>query len=268
MQEESKNHQISIAYTEERLVNSSKFCFEEELLMAEKWNPISQYEIGLYYLRNDNLQRNYTTAYSWFLRSAKGSIGLAAFNVGLFYFNGHIVEQDYEEAFNWFEQAALGGIAGAIFIMDVLEKKGVTLNQDSIRELKWIEKTYNDTDMMVNIGTLYEEGEEVEQDYDKAYMWFREAAVKDNMRAVEKIKDLFTTKKYFERDIMVYLAINQDDGEAAFDLGILCEEQEKYEEAFYWFMCAAKIGDAEMTKRIADHYSSRECVEYSSCLHK
>jgi TPR repeat protein len=112
---------------------------------------------------------DYETAYAGFYKLAKEEENLAAINyLGVMHYLGYGRKRDVQVARHWFELAANKGFAGAQF----------------------------------NLGNIYTNGEGVQRDFIKAYMWFYIANKYGHEQARKRMSLLLRSRKLFPNQAM------------------------------------------------------------------
>jgi TPR repeat protein len=119
---------------------------------------------------------DYATAFKEFNPLAEQGHGEAQYNLGMMYNDGQGVTQDYETAFKWFKLAAEHNRAvkpGA--------SEGAVKAQEAV--FKYMQDLYINR-AMYNLGAMYNNGDGVDRDFVRAYMWMKIAASQGNENAV------------------------------------------------------------------------------------
>jgi len=91
--------------------------------LAEKGNPLAQYNLGIFYATGSGVKQDYREAAKWFrLSSAKGT-ALAQNRLADLYADGKGVKQDFVRAHMWSSMAASQGNADATLQRERLAKR-------------------------------------------------------------------------------------------------------------------------------------------------
>lgn len=88
------------------------------------------------------------------------------------YEKGKIGETDYDKAVYWYKKAAVKGDAHAMKSLGELYLcRG---NNNPEMAVKWLQEaaSQGNDSAMIKLGTMYKSGNEVEQNYDKAIIWY------------------------------------------------------------------------------------------------
>lgn len=130
------------------LIKAYKNVLEKYTDAAKDGNLSAMNEIGAMYLYGDNgVEKNYTLAKEWFLKSSGKGNGSASRAIGMMYQYGYGVNQDFAKAIEWYNKA--------------IEQK--------------------DTDAIVNFGLMYEKGQGQQKNSFVAFGFYQEAANKNNL---------------------------------------------------------------------------------------
>jgi TPR repeat protein len=81
-------------------------AYNEWLPLAELGDVEAQFNLGVMYDEGAGVEKNLTTAASWYRKAAGQGFMDAQTNLGIMYFHGQGVPRDYREAMKWFQQAA------------------------------------------------------------------------------------------------------------------------------------------------------------------
>lgn len=95
---------------------------------AKSGDAGAQNDLGCAYGSGDGVEKNFQTAFSWFMRSAEQGNMYAQHNVGLYYKNGTAVKKDISLAVQWYEKSASQGFAKAAFALGEIYEKGYQPN--------------------------------------------------------------------------------------------------------------------------------------------
>jgi len=133
----------------ERFLNRNYVYAIKALQLAEKGDPVSQYEYALICERGEGVPQNHAEAVKWFRQSAAQDFSPAQLFLGLMYASGKGVTKNIGEALRWIHLAA--------------EQENVTAQ--------------------FYLGGVYFSSTAIQQDYVQAYKWFMLAARTDSSRA-------------------------------------------------------------------------------------
>ena len=154
-------------------------------IAAEKGNADAMYSLGYMYENGEGMDQNYPTAMQWYKQAiAKGQTN-AMIALGIIYQNNDM----YTEAENCFKLAAnkksndAADLLGYFYFVKNRYKEA----------LPWLIKAAakNMPTSLYYLGEMYYHGLEVEQDKQKAKIYFEKAATKGDENAVKILKDYY-----------------------------------------------------------------------------
>ena len=131
----------------------------------------AQHTLGNAYKGGDGIEKDLELAEAWYKKSATAGYTLSQFSLGLLY-----QQQGKKEAINWLTLASEGGNEYAKFALGQMYESGelVPLNID--KAIYWFEKS--DTFLSwYALGEIYSDGDLVPFDHDKAKYWYTKAAM-------------------------------------------------------------------------------------------
>jgi TPR repeat protein len=185
--------------------------------------------------------------------------------VGFAYGKGDGVLMDLDQAAEWYRKAAENGNATAQVILGLECLDGLGVPKDKGQSDKWFRKAGAQADMIdlvllreyqyfpiiggkmfFYLGSLYEDGKDLPQDYSQAAFWYREGA---------KRGDVFS---------QVLLGMQYSDGKGV---------PQDYAQAAAWFHKAADQGDVEAQSNLGGLYLTgrgvpQDFVEAAKWLNK
>ena len=189
----------------------------------------------------------YQRAFDYYLKAAEhGELDKAQYNVGEYYYafckgEGKIdfnltIEEGISNAISYYEMAANQGNVNAQIDLYEIFYAGEYVEENDKEAFKWIKMAaqQGNAEAECSIAHAYEFGTGVEADYEEAVKWYEKAAEQGCKEAIRELGFAYRTG----------------------DLH-LCPSDEK---SFYYYMEAAKQGDAFSQTRIADFYMEGEGV--------
>ena len=186
----------------------------EELQMLRTWaaqgNALAQNNLGLLYDIGNGVPQDYAIARQWYEQAAAQNHAGAQVNLGLLYANGHGVPQDYAKARGWYEKAAAQGRANASYILAEMYAHGQGVPHDSAKARQWYEKAaaqgsveargwfekaaaQGNANAQFFLGSLYEKGDGVSQNYAEATKWYEQAAAQRDADAQFSLGLMYAT---------------------------------------------------------------------------
>ena len=163
---------------------------------AEYGNRYAQSMLASLYYRGEGAEKDYQKALYWYMQSAKQGSADAQYHVALMLLDGEGADKSNLDALKWLQEAAKQDHADA---KDALIQKVGTKEKyqafmaegcfqkykgclkhdiDAETALGWLNKAaeYGCAEAQYNLGAMYEEGCDVEQNFAEAAKWYRAAA--------------------------------------------------------------------------------------------
>ena len=124
----------------------------------------------------------------------------------------------------------------------------------------------DDRRAQLQLGRFYFRGDGVEQDYEKAYWWFSEAAEKGNRVALTNLGILYAGGYGVKKDLdhaisLLEQTASDNDSQAMLVLGMLYYQElriKNFDKAFKWLEKGAQQGNEEARYRLALMYERGE----------
>ncbi|MGL4820541.1 MAG: tetratricopeptide repeat protein [Bacilli bacterium] len=251
-------------------------AYQWTLKSAEQGYIEAQFLVGVMLANGTGAEVNAKEAVLWFRRAAFRGHSDAQYSLGWLYESGTGVEQNHEEAFRWYLQGANNGNAHAMSALGLLYEQGVGTEVNLTEATRWYETaseqnqpnaiyrlgllredaedpnwlTYVEraADLgspaaQVHLGWLYQYGDVVPHDYQKAFQFYYEAATNGNMLG------------------QFYLGICYAEGMLADELTDELEVKVDYEKAVFWFFQAANEGHPPSCLKLALHLMEGKGIE-------
>lgn len=108
--------------------------------LAERGNPIAQYNLGIMHDEGRGVRRNGAEAAKWYRKAANRGNAEAQFVLGILYQEGQGVRKNVAQAAKWFRHAAGRGHAGAQINLGVLYATGKGVGRSPARAYQWFER--------------------------------------------------------------------------------------------------------------------------------
>ena len=195
------------------LVNLEKNTEAKDDNKKEAKNDIELYSLGLKYY--DEL--NYEKAFNCFMELAKKDDSQAQYNIGVMYENGEGVELNIEDSKKWYRKSAENGDDDAKKVLQELEliksqykeKESIIIYNLGMKDYR--EGYYSDafnkflnsaklgnSQAQYNLGVMYENGEGVEVNIEKAKKWYSKALENGDNEASDVLAELngYKSKNY------------------------------------------------------------------------
>ena len=151
---------------------------------AELGNAEAQYNLGYCYQAGAGVEQNQQKAIEWYLKSADLGFNDALYQMMMAYGNGNGVEQDFEKAFSYALKCAENDDGTCMFNLIGCYKDGMGTEKDLDKMLEWairlgkldnpenLAKSGYITSARLELAYMYRDGNEIEQDNFKSYLWF------------------------------------------------------------------------------------------------
>lgn len=141
---------------------------------ATQGNVIAQNSLGEIYYTGFGVEKNYDKAFKLIEKSAKQGNVYAQCNLGSMY---KYVYKDYLKSKEWFNKAALQNCVYAQYELGKLYNEGYGLEKDFNKAfVYWTQAAENgNKESMLCLGKMYENGNGVEKDFNKANMWYKKS---------------------------------------------------------------------------------------------
>ncbi len=159
----------------------------QTFLLAEEGNAKAQYELGLLYWEDNELDEfhSYTReqkkkALEWIEKSANQNYVEAQIKLGDIYLDGEYVSRDENRikiAVEWYEKAANKGNTEAQYKLAERYYRSYDV-KNHVKALSWYEKSANqgNVDAQFRAGYMYHSGEGTVINYTKAFNWYTKSA--------------------------------------------------------------------------------------------
>ncbi|MFA5526401.1 MAG: tetratricopeptide repeat protein [Acholeplasmataceae bacterium] len=162
---------LGINALEEERYRDAVFHLEKA---ANQNYALAAYSLAMYY--HEKEPRYPLKAFEWFMVAAKQDHTEAAYYVGLYYQNAKGVPQNIEQAIMWYEKAALKHDKNALYhlAMILIKQK----DRDLSHVLKLLERAakQDHPHAQYNLAVMYQKGDGIDQDMQKAFFWYEKAA--------------------------------------------------------------------------------------------
>ena len=178
-----------------------KTAFKIFLPLAEGGDPAAQYCLGSMYTIDGQVEKtkNFTEAAKWYRMAAEQGFYFAQHELGSLYCNGSGVEQNASVALVWYHKAAEQGytksetlLGFAYYVGKVCEVK---IKRDLAKAGKWFrvvaEKEGEFPYIQYLLGSMYQSGEGVPQNYTEALKWYRKSIEGGDNNAMGKLAVMY-----------------------------------------------------------------------------
>lgn len=185
-QKESSKHYYELAAKQDHPY--AQFALGVWAIEEEKWSTavfhlekaasqqygLAAFTLALYY--HEKEPKSPLKAFEWFMIAAKQHHTDAEYYVGLYYQNGKGVPQNLEQAIYWYEKAALNKDKNALYHLAMIlikqENKDYQLTAKLLEQAAVLDHPH----AQYNLAVMYQKGEGVELDMNKALFWYEKAS--------------------------------------------------------------------------------------------
>ncbi len=285
-------------------------------LAARKGDKQAQYLFAMLYRDGKGVDRNDAQAVRWLKLAAAQHYRAAQYQLGSMLEHGRGVDAaDATAAFKWFHQAARAGHAGAQLHLSVMYAQGKGVKQSIEQALDWafkaadsgnseaksyVQQLLNRINAKASAGDpaaqfvlarIYEQGQGLHADINKAEQWLRQSAASGNagaqfhlaelllhrnklqllqqaaalylkaarqgqMQAAARIGAMYATGQGVARNRIEAVhwlkqAAEADQGPAQTNLAILLASEQQDKQAVIWLRKAARSGEADAQNNLA-----------------
>jgi TPR repeat protein len=162
-------------------------------------------QMGLLYLDDKAVKRDYGRAMAWFEQAARGGSADGEYHIAFRFLNGEGIPRDYVKAMTWFKKAVADGSALADDAEDQIAQlyangEGVPVDYHAAKT--WFEKAASDGsgDAEDQLGWFYLNGKGVDVSFGQALSWFQKAAADGSEDAADQIGYLYKTGHGVKQD--------------------------------------------------------------------
>ena len=232
-------------------------------IAAEKGSGAAWNNLGFLYEEGHGVARDAEKAREYFLKSVRYEDTTAMVNLGNLYEYGLLEGGvDYGKAYYWYREAAVREDKTGIFNCANLMfwGRGVEKNRNrAFRIYSWLfRRGY--PGCAYPLGICYEDGDAVEQDYEKARYYYRMGALEDSRYCYDELGLMYLMGLGVEKDpelAMEYFlrAVELGSGPAAGHIGHMYEAgdglEQDPEKARYWYSRGAEMADEASEEALA-----------------
>lgn len=173
-----------------------------EVIVKEAENGDANYQLKLAEIYGDGKIIKYDPqkAFYWYLKSAEQGNYRAQFKVGDYYYNGLNGDKNYEKACEWYLKSAKNGSTGGAFrVYQYCE-----FDKDKALDILLTASKYDDLTFKSiierTIAKMYDEGDGIQQNYEKAYNWYSKASDHGEVTATTRIAEMYEDGIFLQKD--------------------------------------------------------------------
>ncbi len=236
--------------------STKEITFDDLLAAAEGGDITAMLQVALaYYQGSDAVEKDYQTAYIWFLKAAKQGHAAGQYNVGVLYMSGVLGEPDYDAALHWLEKAAAQNYEYALINLGAMYASGLGVEQNTAmaEEYYTMAAELGSSTGWLQLGQLRYAGSEPDGK-EQAYECFLKAAELDDAQAAYNLGVMTANGEGVEADVnaaLVWYTKAADLGlaRAQTTVGAYCLGTDgieaDYDKAFHYFSLATQQGDLD-----------------------
>lgn len=204
-------------------------------LSIDMGNKEAAYDLALLYQKDKNVMQNGEEIVRLYKIAIQNNNCNAMYNLAIIYYQGDGVERDFEETVRFLNLAVENGHKHAAEILGSLYYYGEEINQDLMKAAKFYEIAFENGEILgsrlLNLSHLYDEGNGVKQDLQRAKLLFKISLQKlhreieqNSEEALETLCDLYYSLDNHKLVSMVRIACNslQGDNSYLWDDELLC----------------------------------------------
>ena len=144
---------------------------------AEEGQAQAMFNLGNLYENGVGTPRNFSTALEWYLKAGEAGQAEGYHQAGISYELGRGVTADRAAAVKYLELAAAKKLPAAAYQLAALSLVAPHKEADSAKALKYLKDLgLTESRAMEALGTLYENGQGVPQNFSRAFSWYKKAA--------------------------------------------------------------------------------------------
>lgn len=151
---------------------------------AKLGHPEAQYNLGHAYETGEFIRKSPSSSAEWYAKAAEQDYTEAIYKMMMAYKYGFGVEPDPDRAFGYAQRCAAEGNIECMQYLVGCYQEGLSTNKDPDKMIEWtillgkqenpedFKRSSYVTDARLNLAQWYRDGEYVEEDYFKSYVWF------------------------------------------------------------------------------------------------
>ncbi|EFC47957.1 TPR repeat protein [Naegleria gruberi] len=196
-------------------------------------------------------EKYHSKAFQLFLKAANLDDQLSYLSVANFYSFGIGIGSDPDEALKWYLKYAENSNDDDGVVAHQIGGIYFEYKKDIPQALKWWNKSAekDNTEAQYSLGTIYMNGDGVEKDVKKGMALLEDSARLGNSDAQNTVGAIYLEgEDSIEIDLnkakdFLIAAAEAEDTDALYNLGILAENEKRFEEAMQWYKKALDMGN-------------------------
>ena len=164
---------------------------------AELGDARAQNSLGTFYLYGRGVEEDTDLAVQWYKKAAAQKNVMAQHNLGLHFMRRH----EYKEAFTWFQKAAEQGHAIAQSILGTMYAEGEGVEQNSKQAFFWQFKSAKQGHAIAqhNVAQYFYQ----QKDYKQALYWYNQASKQNMVESQHALGHMYENGLGTEKDFLV-----------------------------------------------------------------
>jgi len=209
---------------------------------AEAGDAVAQFQLGKAYETGNGTPQNDELAVNWYRKAAEQGNPAAENSLGVMFRLGRGVEKNQEEAVRWYRKAAKLGSPEAMFNLGAAHYNGDGAADNSILACAWFLLAQEGgnpaaqdavrrcaaemgrlaaVDAIIEIGEMYEKGEDLPQSYSEAARWYRKGAA-ESPEAAMRLATVLMNGIGVKRDYGEVMAVCLDAAKKRYSPAEVC----------------------------------------------
>lgn len=218
---------------------------------AEQDDATAQNNLGIMYRAGSGVEKSKEEALKWYRKAARQGYASAMFNMGAAYYNGDGVAIDDSRSYAWF---LLAKEKGNVSALDAVSRAESELSPGKIK------------DGVMDLGEMYERGEELPRDLGESAKWYRKAADRGDRDAGFSLAIVLlqgqSLQGYAEARNWCEREAKSKDGRGQYCLGLIYQHGlglgKDLTHAMKSYRQAAELGNALAMVRLGQIYATGE----------
>jgi len=230
-------------YTGQGVEKDLKKAFEWYEKAADQGHAKAQNFIGWMYQTGQVVESDTKKAIEYYTKAANQGFDVAYTNLASLYY----WKEDYKNAFEWYNKVITnaktkgGKPIGVQNQIAYMYENGQGVERDLNKAFEWYTKSAEQGDeyAQYNLGVIYKNGQGVESDNKKAFEWYTKAAAQGNIDAQTDLGRLYATGEGVEKDLDKAIELFKKAVEGgyknSFYLAYAYETKGNYTEAYKYY---------------------------------
>lgn len=180
------------------------FGVEENKEKAFKWLKLAaeqNYFDALHPLARMYEEKEPEKAFEIYTELANQGMVEAIHNLGIMYYDGEGTVQDYEKARILFEKSAKLGESASWYMLGLIYDLALGVPKNIEKAITCYKYAEDNTDAQYNLGCIYYNGEYVEQNYEKAFYYFKDTTANELASSAYMVGRMYENGEGVKKDL-------------------------------------------------------------------